>query len=89
MCYFCTSAAPQCPAHGTVPIQAVSHLRTGRVCVVGWGGNGFEPGTAALQPGALALSKLTSEKMQIHVYLDARTEKDSLKKYRLEHAINM
>ncbi len=30
----CTSAAPQRPAHGTVPSQVATHLRTDRVCRV-------------------------------------------------------
>ncbi len=30
----CTSAAPQSPAHGTVPSQVATHLRTDRVCRV-------------------------------------------------------
>ncbi len=32
----CTSAAPQRPAHGTVPSQVATHLRTDRVCRVLW-----------------------------------------------------
>jgi hypothetical protein len=34
LCVLCTSAAPQRPAHGTVPSQVATHLRTDRVCRV-------------------------------------------------------
>ncbi len=39
LCIVRTSAAPQRPAHGTVPSQVATHLRTDRVCRVlgrGW-----------------------------------------------------
>jgi hypothetical protein len=56
LCVLCTSAAPQRPAHGTVPFQVTTHLRTDRVCRVlgrSWIRTqeaGFEPRGAGFEP---------------------------------------
>jgi hypothetical protein len=59
---------PQAPAHGSVPSQVATHLATDNKVYSGWGGAGFQPGTAALLSGALPLSRLSSStNVDIHI----------------------